>query len=270
MNARPPTANDAPLREGIDALRDLDPDYDVASGAARFEASLGATPKAPSGGSLRSLRIVTALLIVAGTVAGTAAVVAWMGRDPEPIATRAVEAPTQPAAEVEPDARPAPPPAPVVPIALAATPTPAPAEARALASTEPKPAPAPVRGESRPRTRPHPGAPATPASDDAPAGADVDDALAREMALLNAARKQVGAGEARTALGSITTARASFPALRFDEEWDALEILALAGAGRLDDARRLARPFLAGHTGGRFNASIERAIGPASEIPEVE
>lgn len=266
MNARPPTANDAPLREGIDALRDLDPDYDVASGVARFEASLGATPRAPAAGSLRSLRIVTALVIIAGAVVGTAAVVASTGRDPEPIATRAVEAPTPVAAEVEPDARPAPPPAPAEPVALAGTPSPALADAPAVAPTGPEPAPNPARGPTRPRTRPS----ATPPSNDAPDESDADDSLAREMALLNAARKQVGAGEAGTALGSITTARASFPALHFDEEWDALEILALAGAGRLDDARRLARPFLAGHTGGRFNASIERAIGPASEIPEVE
>ena len=90
-------------------------------------------------------------------------------------------------------------------------------------------------------------------------GADPDPLL-REMKLLNATRKHVAARRHGEALAAITRARA-LPKRRFGEEWEALEILALAGAGRLQRARALAEPYLARHRGGRFNASIERAVG---------
>lgn len=310
--APPPARADprapAPLREGLDALAALDPEYDVTAGLGRFEATLaeqGGGP--PGGGTPKRVAWVVAAVLVVG---GAAAVARYSGTDAgevsrtgeprsptrleaagerppdEPLEVSRVESSTAVPGPIRAPGRERTSKAATSSTAAMHAMTPA-AEPSAVEPFAAEPSAAGKRDDPHPRKRAEGsrrgstpgsrgsssgsaesgasagGSPAGGASAGAsPAGASSvgDDALAREMKLLNAARKHVAAGRHGAALGSIQVARRSIDPRHFDEEWDALEILALAGSGRLDRAERLASPFVVRHPQGRFNASIEQAL----------
>lgn len=235
---RDPSTPEA-LRRGLDALSAIDAPYDVAAGAARFEARLSGAP-APVAAT-RGTGLAKVFVVVALVVLGAAAVMS-LGREhnqpAEAKAVAAIDVEAPPEHEPpQPVVTPTPPEVPAVP----AAPDPP--------SSEPPDEQPPEQVERR---KPKPAA--------VPEEEPPEDPLMREMKLLNATRKHVAADRNADALTSIAEAR-ELPTRRFDEEWQALEILALAGAGKVDRARALAEPYLARHEGGRFNASIEKALG---------
>lgn len=235
---RDPSTPEA-LRRGLGALSAIEAPYDVAAGAARFEAKLSGSP-APVAAT-RATGLAKLFVAVALVVLGAAALVSLGGDRKQPAerkAVVAVEAEAPPGREPpKPVVTPTPPEIPAVPAAL---------DPPAMQPPEEKPP------EQVERRKPKP----VPVPEEQPP----EDPLMREMKLLNATRKHVAADRNADALTSIAEAR-ELPTRRFDEEWQALEILALAGAGKLDRARALAEPYLARHEGGRFNASIEQALG---------
>lgn len=279
------------LRDGLDALAGLDPQYDVAAGAARFEATLGKGPP-PSGpgtasGSVSGTPGLT-LVIAAALVVGVGA--AWWGLagpgdGEDAAATAAADAPhpgprevvAETSQEAGEDVEPAPGPSEPDTIDSPAAAQPRPVE-RSLDATKPPPVgdADSERAHRKGRTG-RAAAPSAPASDPAKSrtaaatGDQADDGDAdrfvAEMKALNEARKHVKAGRGAAGLRAVSAARKAFPERRFDEEWQALEILSLAAAGRTADAQRLGDPYLHRHPGGRFNASIEHAIAPEA-VPE--
>ncbi len=242
MNDRAPPVDSHPaLRTGVDALLALEPDYDVDAGVQRFERAVGSGSATTSRfGARARLVIVTAVVVAAAAVIGT--------RTREPAHALAPGL-----SSLAPVARPVAPPPEAIAIA-------APVEIgsdaveRAPPPAEPKATPKPRRARAPVAAQPD-----APPEDVAPA----DDSLAREMALLDEARRQLVGGEASSARKTIASARSTLTRLRFDEEWDALEILALAGAGELSRAESRASAFLVAHPNGRFNASIEAALARA-------
>lgn len=71
--------------------------------------------------------------------------------------------------------------------------------------------------------------------------------LSHEIKLIDDAEASLKAGHAEQALGSLRDYRVRFPGGRFSLEAAALEIQALAAAGRTDEARRRAETFIATH-----------------------
>jgi hypothetical protein len=246
IDRQPPADSHPALRRGVDALLALEPDYDVDAGAQRFERGLGnGTAQAPGLAARTRLVIVTAVVVLAGAaVVGMRA--AEQPRTLAPVLASMPSAPSvEPALSAPIDDRAVAIAEPVeLPIAVATAPL-------VAAPKSSKPARARARAQTQPET-----VAAEPAPTD-------DDTLVREMALLDTARKHLVAGKAEAARETIAVARTTLTRLRFDEEWEALEILALAGAGELGRAEARASAFLVAHPNGRFNASIERALDRA-------
>ncbi len=149
-------------------------------------------------------------------------------------ATRArpVAPPRSPAARVAPPATVAPtPPSPAAPAAPAAEPTPA------IDPVEPAPVAAPlVLAPPAPVAAPPP-APAPPMTGPS--------RLAAEVALVDGARRQLGAGNHRGALDAISAYRRQFPGGDLDAEADVVTIEALIAARDVARARALGTAFLA-------------------------
>jgi hypothetical protein len=246
IDRQPPADSHPALRRGVDALLALEPDYDVDAGAQRFERGLGrGAAQAPGLATRTRLVIVTAVVAIAG-----AAIVGM--RAPEQPRTLAPALASMPSApSVEPT-----PPAPIddgaIAIAEPVEPPIAVANAPLVAASKTS---KPARARARAQTQPE-----IVAAEPAPTA---DDTLAREMALLDTTRKHLVARKAEAARETIAVARTTLTRLRFDEEWEALEILALAGAGELTRAESRASVFLVAHPNGRFNASIEAALARA-------
>lgn len=244
IDRAPPPDSHPALRAGVDALLALEPGYDVEAGAQRFEHTIGSTgPNGSRFGARARLVIVTAVVVVAAAVLGTRP--SAPARAVAPGLTSIARVVTPPPVAARADA-----------VAIAA-----PVERRANAVETPS-MPADPKADAKPRrtrarVRAQPDAMPT---ETAPVE---DDSLAREMALLDSTRRQIVGGEASSARETIALARSTLARLRFDEEWDALEILALAGAGELSRAESRASAFLVAHPNGRFNASIEAALDRA-------
>ena len=236
IDRTPPVDTHPALRAGVDALLALEPDYDVDAGAQRFEHALRSGPASTPGISPRGrLAIVTVVVAVVG--AGLFG--AWPS-----------ELPSTPTTGFGALAG-APPPV---------TPPPVRTDAVAIvAQSDPPRASTPVAEPAKIATKPRRSR-TRASSERAVVPAEPDDTLAREMALLDTTRRQIVSGKASSASATIEVARTSLARLRFDEEWDALEILALAGRGELARAESRASAFLAAHPNGRFNASIEAAL----------
>ncbi len=271
LPARDDPSTPAMLRQGLDALVELNPSYDVDAGLARFEGASAASA-APSTGAVVLKIVVGSFLLVLGGIA-----LAVITGEPDAVDSPAV-ANVAPTTANNPDAA-----------ELRGTdpratnnPVPQPHDADAqsseapamLASTDPvtDPVTDPAQDTAQdrgvvamrsPQRRPRRGAQLTPSPTAAPEAPAQADPLLAEMQLLNATRKQVSAKRYRAALASVAAARELSVPRHFDEEWDALEILALAGSGHLEHAQRLATPYLERHARGRFNASIERALTPS-------
>ena len=129
----------------------------------------------------------------------------------------------------------APAPAPVAAKKIAAPPVTAPA------STSPKPVAAPARATAPARHR-------------APAAVD----LRGEIALIDAARSAIRGGAPDRALSLLDNYRRSYPGGGFAPEAAVLRIEALDAAGRPDEARRLARAFLAKHPDSPLSDRVAR------------
>jgi TolA-binding protein len=92
--------------------------------------------------------------------------------------------------------------------------------------------------------------------------ADVNDADALELALLQQARGAVARGEFSTALDALLTHQRRFPAGRLREEREALRIKALAGLGRNDEAQRAAERFRERFPRSVLSDRIEETVRP--------
>jgi len=232
------------LRQGLDALAGIDPPYDVAAGAARLDARIAGAPAPVAATSTGSTKLLVVLAVVM-----LGAAIGWLltddGHEEQAFASPAARADAIPVQPTAPAATP-PPPSPTQPDN--ADPPPAP-ERPAPRSESVDPPAVEVPKERTRRRRPR----------SEPESKPDEDPLMREMKLLNAARKHVAAGRYVAALSPISAANA-LESRRFGEEWRALEILALAGSGKLERARSLAEPYLRQHPSGRFNAKIERAL----------
>jgi len=148
---------------------------------------------------------------------------------------------------------------------LPAAPTAAPPASLAAPTAEPPAAPAtPTPERSAPvlpprNVSPLPIAPtsvASVASSTAPPASD----LARERALVDAARAAVTRGHADDALDAVRRHAETFPNGRLTEEREAIRILALAARGQRDEALRHDAAFRARYPESLFRAQIDAAL----------
>lgn len=238
-----------PLSEGAraaiaDELRAPSGDPAVrARVAGRLEAALGAAfavtatasaagaaaPSAAAKGTVALTHGKLAAIVVAAVAAGAGAGVgvdrALSARSAAPIAS--VSAPSTATA-----------PAPSAPTATA---VPAPS-----ASTEPPP----VKPSA-----------STPSVASVPTDSAGD--LARERALIDAARAGLKHGNASAALDAVQRHGKSFPNGQLREEREGIRILALASLGRLDEARAHDKKFRAAYPQSLFRPQIDAALGAA-------
>jgi hypothetical protein len=93
-----------------------------------------------------------------------------------------------------------------------------------------------------------------------PEPAPQDDArLEREMAMLSMSQRVLDVDPER-ALKLARQGEAEFPGSMFTQERQQLLLLALVKLGRLDDAKRLAKPYLARYPKGPFSDRVRRAL----------
>ena len=135
--------------------------------------------------------------------------------------------------------------------AFPSAPAPPAVSSRASAFVVPERLHEPPRASPRRRSRPR----------QTPPPAPTDDALRREMQLLNAARRALAADPSRT-LTLVEQGDREFPRGSFAEERAAYRVFALAALGR--DTKALARRFLRRYPNGRLNDRVKTAAGLAS------
>ena len=88
----------------------------------------------------------------------------------------------------------------------------------------------------------------------------VDSALAKERALLDEARRAIGAGDFKACLTQLTKHGRAFPGGKLAEEREALTINALVGVGRYAEARQKADRFARRYPHSFLAPSVEAAI----------
>lgn len=224
---------DVALREDLSRVASEDVGYDVAAGAARFEAGLAAGLPLPADPASATSSVLVWLGIGAGVV-GVAAIAWVVGRAP------VVEAPAAKDDVVEP--------APEEPPVVAETerarvviPPPPVAVPEAAVVEPPPPVVVPRKIEKQPIAAP-------PESD--------DDRLKREMAATRAADKALAADPSR-ALELVRAADREFAGGMFAEDREGIEALAKLALGKGDaDARK----YLAAHPKGTFAQRVQKAI----------
>lgn len=261
----------ADLRAGLEALGGKAVDYDVAAGAARFEASL--TPAAGAGTAAATAGSKTTVLVVVAVIAAGAAVAAWAlaGGDskpvaePEPAVHAEAESPArrdpvaprtpggsethEPPAGVEVhDPRPVPPPEPVPP-ARDERPSETPGRVPKAAGRDERSKPRPNAGTSRP---PKP-TPAVDPSEDTP------DTLEAEMRATKAAKDALTASP-RKALRLARQADEAFPGGVFGPEREGIIALALLRMEADAEARRRAKAYLDAHPKGAYAERVRTAL----------
>lgn len=260
------------LRADLARAASHDVGYDVAAGAARFEAALarGAPPPPDGGGgaggvaagatgsAAKGLAVAVGLAVVVGgaaigwsvtgggdrepaavaTVAGSGADVVSPPRDPPPGPSSSV---AEPVPSNSPRTSAADSPSVDQSVSSATTP--------ASAELDPDPARAPERTTSRSRRT---------GARKAPAVAADDDRLKREMQATDRARQALDRNPAR-ALSLVRKADREFPGGLFGEDREGIAILALYGLGRDDEADRRARAFLRAHPRSSYADKIRKA-----------
>ena len=85
--------------------------------------------------------------------------------------------------------------------------------------------------------------------------------LADEIALIDAARSALGAGDALRCLSMLQTHGERFTTPRLSPEVGVLRIEALVALGRWEEARRLGREFLASHPGSTHGQRVRTLLG---------
>ncbi|MBX3274540.1 MAG: hypothetical protein KF729_30020 [Sandaracinaceae bacterium] len=209
----------------------------AASSAASSAAAAAGTGALATGGVSLGVKLGVAALLAAA-VGGTALVVTQPAEEPAP---RAEHRPArarfaEPAPVPAPEA-PALEPAPAPAEALEDTPIAgAPVEASVVEAPAAPDAPSPAL-EPTPRVR---RVPATPEE-----VAAVDSTLSEELVLLREAQRAMQADQPAVALSHLDAHARRFPSGILEEEREAARVLALCRAERVDEARALARRFLA-------------------------
>ncbi len=116
------------------------------------------------------------------------------------------------------------------------------------------PSPRPARRVSRtPAFVPLPAGPQEPQS-------AAEDTIQAELSLLDAARSSLLEGQPGSALERLAEHRAQFKQATFAEERDGLEVQALQASGRINEAIRAAKRFLAEHPRSLHRPSVERVL----------
>lgn len=122
-----------------------------------------------------------------------------------------------------------------------------------IAPADGEPAPATsLRVEDLPDVRPSGSAPAVVRKVEAP--------LDAELAAIDGARAALTSGRSEEALRAIELYRRDFTKPHFAIEADALEVQALAGAGRVDEARRRAEVFLRAHPQSPYAQRVRSSV----------
>lgn len=169
--------------------------------------------------------------VVAVFVAGAATGVASYG-----VVERAIAHDPPPAVVVR-----APEPPPPPPVVVVETPAPPPPVAAPVPVAPARPAPAP-----RPKRE--------PVSTDA----------SEERALIDTARTALQRGHPEDAATLLARHRERFPRGQFDEEASALEVMALAGQHRREEAARAAKAFLARYPESLLGPAVEASVDPGN------
>lgn len=114
-----------------------------------------------------------------------------------------------------------------------------------------------------PITAPSPAVAAPPSATPSGSGALTDRGLAAERARLEEARAALRRGEPNAAISSLASHAREFPAGRLAEERESVWVVALARAGRRDEAVRRADAFRARWPSSIYGASVDAALGDA-------
>jgi hypothetical protein len=119
----------------------------------------------------------------------------------------------------------------------------------------------PTLAASSPAVAPAPSAP--PSAPPSGSGALADRGLAAERARLEEARAALRRGEPNAAITALASHAREFPAGRLAEERESAWVVALARAGRRDEAVRRADAFRARWPSSIYGASVDAALGNA-------
>lgn len=247
------------LREDLGRAAAHDVGYDVAAGAARFEAApaRGGPPGGDGGGAAAAAGGKGGLMAIGLVVAVAGGAIGWALLDREPggggpAATQVAAAPDDVAEreeEVERELVPPSSPEPVEVETLDAE------DADDAAAVESAP-PIDARTTSTAKPKPRAKAPTRPTPD--------DDRLRREMQATDRARQVLATDPAR-ALSLVKEADREFPQGLFAEDREGIAILALFGLGRDEQARRRAQAFLRAHPRSSHADRIRAALDDREE-----
>jgi hypothetical protein len=102
--------------------------------------------------------------------------------------------------------------------------------------------------------------PHSPSEPQANGSASTDSALAKERALLDAARRALGSGDPTACLTELAKHARAFPAGKLAEEREAMTVNALVGVGRYSEARQKAEVFARRYPHSFLAPSVEAAI----------
>jgi len=230
------------LRGGLAAFKAEAVDYDVAAGAARFEASLGG-PVATTTAAVTSK---TALWVVVGVVVAAAAVAAWV------LSGESQEVPDPPTFAALPSASDDLAPREDAPAVVQAPTLDSPLEsADAPESESPSPATDPAqRSPSAKKTR-TPAKPKTKPRE--------PDTLRAEMRATHAAKTKLAADPSE-ALRLARAASKAYPQGVFAPEREGIIVLALFATGADDEAKRRAKSYLRRHPRGAHAERVRAAL----------
>lgn len=277
-------AADEALQLDLARASDHDVGYDVAAGLARFEASIAAAPvgeaggasgssgsaggaasagTAASGGAGKAVLTIVGIVAIAGlgaiAVGGgddearpePAPVVAQDDAQPRTSAPPRADAGELPLVPADPHAEPTEPQTPSTPEppTVPSAPVDPPSETEDTGSPGPK-----ASSRTAPRAKPTSKS-ASPSKADAPHD-EADDAVAREMAATDAARRALSKDPAR-ALELARKADAAFPGGLFAQQRRGIAVLAELALGRGEAA---AQRYLDAHPKGTYAAKIRAAL----------
>ncbi len=244
---------DSGLRGGLAAFKAEAVDYDLAAGAARFEASLGGPAATTTAAAVTSK---TALWVVVAVVVAAAAVAAWaLSGESQDVPDPATYAARPPAAQ-DPDPREE---------SVVEAPTPAPPQEHQAPANQPDPepalAPTPDDDTGRGQGQAPPTKTRTPAEPKTKPTAKPQnpDTLRAEMRATHAAKTKLAADPAE-ALRLARAASKAYPDGVFAPEREGIIVLALFATGADGEAKRRAKSYLRQHPRGAHAERIRAAL----------